>query len=108
MSTTKISVSIDDAELAWLKRRARHAHGGNLSAAMTEAARLLRRHEALRAFLKSERVPQLSPKEIADRMGVSVKTVGSYDARIKEKLGCSDSGELMREAVLWHDRQRGV
>ena len=50
----------------------------------------------------------LSPKEIADRLGVSVKTVGSYDARIKEKLGLSDGGELMREAVLWHDRQRGL
>jgi DNA-binding NarL/FixJ family response regulator len=49
-----------------------------------------------------------SPKEIADRMGVSVKTVASYDARIKEKLGLSDAGELMREAVLWHDRQRGL
>ncbi len=50
----------------------------------------------------------LSPKEIADRLGVSVKTVGSYDARIKEKLGLVDGGELMREAVLWHDRQRGL
>lgn len=50
----------------------------------------------------------LSPKEIADRLGVSVKTVGSYDARIKEKLGLDDAGELMREAVLWHDRQRGL
>ncbi len=50
----------------------------------------------------------LSPKEIADRLGVSVKTVGSYDARIKEKLGLGDGGELMREAVLWHDRQRGL
>lgn len=49
-----------------------------------------------------------SPKEIADRLGVSVKTVGSYDARIKEKLGLVDAGELMREAVLWHDRQRGL
>jgi DNA-binding NarL/FixJ family response regulator len=49
-----------------------------------------------------------SPKEIADRMGVSVKTVASYDARIKEKLGLGDAGELMREAVLWHDRQRGL
>lgn len=49
-----------------------------------------------------------SPKEIADQLGVSVKTVGSYDARIKEKLGLEDSGELMREAVLWHDRQRGI
>lgn len=49
-----------------------------------------------------------SPKEIADQLGVSVKTVGSYDARIKEKLGLGDAGELMREAVLWHDRQRGL
>ena len=50
----------------------------------------------------------LSPKEIADRLSVSVKTVGSYDARIKEKLGYSDAGEMMREAVLWQDRQRGL
>jgi len=49
-----------------------------------------------------------SAKEIADLLGVSVKTVGSYDARIKEKLGLGDAGELMREAVLWHDRQRGL
>jgi DNA-binding NarL/FixJ family response regulator len=47
-------------------------------------------------------------KEIADLLGVSVKTVGSYDARIKEKLGYADAGEMMREAVLWHDRQRGL
>lgn len=49
-----------------------------------------------------------SGKEIADRMGVSVKTVGSYDDRIKEKLGLTGASELMREAVLWHDRQRGL
>ena len=49
-----------------------------------------------------------SPKEIADLLGVSVKTVGSYDMRIKEKLGLDNAGELMREAVLWHDRQRGL
>ena len=47
-------------------------------------------------------------KEIADRLGVSVKTVGSYDMRIKEKLGLENAGELMREAVLWQDRQRGL
>ena len=40
--------------------------------------------------------------------GDSVKTVGSYDMRIKEKLGLDNAGELMREAVLWHDRQRGL
>jgi len=49
-----------------------------------------------------------SLKEIADRLGVSVKTVGSYDARIKEKLGLEAAGDLVREAVLWHDRQRGL
>ncbi len=49
-----------------------------------------------------------SAKEIADHLGVSVKTVGSYDARIKEKLGLDNAGELMREAVLWQDRQRGL
>jgi DNA-binding NarL/FixJ family response regulator len=47
-----------------------------------------------------------SAMEIADMLAVSVKTVGSYDARIKEKLGLMNAGELMREAVLWHDRQR--
>jgi DNA-binding NarL/FixJ family response regulator len=49
-----------------------------------------------------------SAKEIADVLGVSVKTVGSYEARIKEKLGLENAGELMREAVLWQDRQRGL
>jgi DNA-binding NarL/FixJ family response regulator len=49
-----------------------------------------------------------SAKEIADQLGVSVKTVGSYDARIKEKLGFENAGELMREAVLWQDRQKGL
>jgi DNA-binding NarL/FixJ family response regulator len=47
-------------------------------------------------------------KEIAALLRVSVKTVGSYEARIKEKLGLGNAGELMREAVLWHDRQRGL
>jgi DNA-binding NarL/FixJ family response regulator len=47
-------------------------------------------------------------KEIAQLLGVSAKTVGSYDARIKEKLGLADAGELMREAVRWHDRKTGL
>jgi len=50
----------------------------------------------------------LSTKEIAGLMRVSVKTVSSYEARIKEKLGFESAGDLMREAVLWHDRQRGL
>jgi DNA-binding NarL/FixJ family response regulator len=45
-------------------------------------------------------------KEIAAEMGISVKTVGSYEARIKEKLGLEGVGDLVREAVLWNDRRR--
>lgn len=47
-------------------------------------------------------------KEIADVLRVSVKTVGSYDVRVKEKLGLTSLGELTREAVLWHNRRRGM
>jgi DNA-binding NarL/FixJ family response regulator len=50
----------------------------------------------------------LGAKEIADSLRVSVKTVGSYEARIKEKLRLESAGELMREAVLWQDRQKGL
>lgn len=49
-----------------------------------------------------------SAKEIADLLHVSVKTVSSYEARIKEKLGLENAGALLREAVLWNDRQRGL
>jgi DNA-binding CsgD family transcriptional regulator len=39
---------------------------------------------------------------------VSVKTVESYDARIKQKLGLQNAGELLREAVRWHERKHRV
>ena len=47
-------------------------------------------------------------KEIAGLIHVSAKTVGSYEARIKQKLGLNNAGALMREAVLWADRRRGL
>jgi DNA-binding NarL/FixJ family response regulator len=47
-------------------------------------------------------------KEIADILHVGVKTVGSYDARIKQKLGYENAAELLREAVRWNDRQNRV
>lgn len=47
-----------------------------------------------------------SAKEIAERMRVSTKTVGSYDERIKSKLGLESTNAVTREAVLWHERQR--
>jgi DNA-binding NarL/FixJ family response regulator len=40
-------------------------------------------------------------KRIAADLGVSMKTVQEYQARIKEKLGLGDATELMRAAVRW-------
>jgi len=50
----------------------------------------------------------LRPQEIAERMHVTTKTVGSYEARIKEKLGLGGGNELLREAILWVERQKRV
>lgn len=44
-----------------------------------------------------------STKEIAAFLCVSAKTVGSYDNRMKIKLGLASASELMREAVRWND-----
>ncbi len=47
-------------------------------------------------------------RQIAEFLKVSIKTVGSYDERIKTKLGLEDANALIREAVLWNDRKHGV
>lgn len=43
----------------------------------------------------------VSTREIAERLHLSVKTVESYRARIKEKLGLTTAAELMQHAVQW-------
>jgi len=40
-------------------------------------------------------------RKIAADMGLSMKTVQAYSARIKDKLGLANASELMREAVRW-------
>ncbi|MEL6614160.1 MAG: response regulator transcription factor [Bacteroidota bacterium] len=40
-------------------------------------------------------------REIAERLHLSVKTVESYRARIKTKLGLANGTELMKHAVAW-------
>lgn len=49
-----------------------------------------------------------SAKAIADYFNVSVKTIESYEARIKQKLGLQNAGELLRESVRWVDRKHRV
>ena len=42
-----------------------------------------------------------STREIAERLHLSVKTVESYRARIKDKLNFDSGNELMKHAVQW-------
>lgn len=44
--------------------------------------------------------------QIADLLTISLKTVHSYCARIKEKLNLSNSTELLREAVCWYEQEK--
>lgn len=64
--STKISVTIEDSTLAWLRRRAKLVHAGNLSAAISEAALVARKQEALGAFLEEAGVSRLAPSELAE------------------------------------------
>ncbi len=43
----------------------------------------------------------LSSKEVAIQLTISIKTVGTYRERVKEKLGLKHGGELVRYAVIW-------
>ena len=43
----------------------------------------------------------LTTHQIAEKMHVSPKTVETFRARIKEKLGLSNAVELVQHAVQW-------
>ena len=43
----------------------------------------------------------LSSGEIADQLNISVKTIGTYRERIKEKLSLKHGAKLVKYAVLW-------
>ncbi len=47
-----------------------------------------------------------STRRIADDLKLSLKTVQTYYARIREKLGLADAAELMRAAVRWNEGKR--
>lgn len=59
--TVKVSISLDAADVAVLKRRARESYGGNLSAAFSEAARWIRQREARRHLVDLLGGPTLTP-----------------------------------------------
>ena len=47
----------------------------------------------------------LSTREIAERMKLGVKTIGTYRDRIKQKLNLKSGAELTRQAVLWTEQE---
>ncbi|GAB6905100.1 Oxygen regulatory protein NreC [Desulfosarcina cetonica] len=49
----------------------------------------------------------MTPARIADRLQLSVKTIGTHKERIKEKLGLKNAAELVRYAVLWVEKEGG-
>lgn len=44
-------------------------------------------------------------RQIAEELHLSVKTIETYRAHIKEKLGLSNATELVRQAVQWAEQQ---
>ncbi len=49
-----------------------------------------------------------TPREIANQLGISVKTVETHRMRIREKLNLANSAELMRFAIAWSGQGAGV
>ncbi len=47
----------------------------------------------------------LATREVANRMNLGIKTIGTYRDRIKQKLCIKTSAELSRRAVLWAERE---
>jgi DNA-binding NarL/FixJ family response regulator len=48
---------------------------------------------------------ELTTRDIALRMKLGVKTIGTYRDRVKQKLGIKTAAELIREAVLWTEQE---
>ena len=47
----------------------------------------------------------LATREIATRMKLGIKTIGTYRDRIKQKLGIKTAAELTRRAVIWIEKE---
>jgi len=49
-----------------------------------------------------------STREVAEAMGLSLKTIESHRANIKQKLGIDRAAEFMQRAVLWVESSMAV
>ncbi len=46
----------------------------------------------------------IETRRVAEMLGLNIKTIQAFCARIKEKLQLANASELLREAVLWSDQ----
>jgi DNA-binding NarL/FixJ family response regulator len=96
----------------------RQVHAGRLYADAAVLAALTERSLSRRPGSASATPESLSDREldvfrrlgeghttrrIADDLNIGIKTVQTYYARIREKLGLADAAELMREAIRWRE-----
>ena len=65
VETTKISIAITREDLSIFRARAKRLHGGNISAAIADAAARLRREEAAHRLLRRLGAPPLSDERAA-------------------------------------------
>jgi hypothetical protein len=66
VETTKVSIAITNDDLRIFRARAARLHGGNLSAAIADAAAKLRREEAAHRLLKRLGAAPLSDERAAE------------------------------------------
>jgi len=94
----------------------RHILNGEIYVSDRMASKMLRQHLGGGAVASHSRIAELSDRElevfrligdghstrqIADELHLSVKTVETYQAHIKEKLMLNSGRELVQEAIFW-------
>ena len=87
------------------------------------ASRMLKRYITGSGTLRNSTIADLSDRElevfrligeghgtrqIADELHISVKTVESYQAHIKEKLALRSAHELMQHAIRWNMNEKAA
>lgn len=74
-NTVTLSVSLNPADAAVLRRRAKRVHGGNVSAAIGDAAELLRIEEN-RQTLAAKLEEELGPLDLQLARAILIETAG--------------------------------
>jgi hypothetical protein len=74
-STVTLSISISPDDVAILRKRAKRLHGGNVSAAIGDAAELLRIDESRQAFA-AKLAKELGPLDVDIARAILMETMG--------------------------------